>query len=397
MRTFLTYFKLELKRTLKSLPYFFAGAIVLVLLAGTIAFSASKMLYGEKALGKINVGVAMPENDRLAQMAMSMVASLDSVGSLCEFSYVEEEEGRKLLENGEIFALMQIPRGLLEGIMDGRNIPVTITFPENSGLEAAVFKELTEAGTSILGTAQAAIYSTDDFLKNHQLESFIGQAERELNTVFMRYALSREGYFRTVRVSASGDVTTAVFYGISASVMILLLLGIPAAPIVRPYKLAVEQRLTLCGIGRVRRTAVRTASLTMMLLLASALPLIYFMAKGYFDNTAAAVCGWFFVCLAAAGWILLIYELCQNTTAAILLLFFSTAVMLFISGGIIPSVFLPEAVGALGKWMPSSFLSDGIRWMLGGGELLPVLKLILLEGIVFSLSSAVRRKGYDNG
>ena len=57
MRTFLTYFKLELKRTLKSIPYFLAGAIVLVLLAGTIAFSASKMLYGDKALGKIIVGV----------------------------------------------------------------------------------------------------------------------------------------------------------------------------------------------------------------------------------------------------------------------------------------------------------------------------------------------------
>ena len=62
MRTFLTYFKLELKRTLKSIPYFLAGAIVLVLLAGTIAFSASKMLYGDKALGKIIVGVVVPEN-----------------------------------------------------------------------------------------------------------------------------------------------------------------------------------------------------------------------------------------------------------------------------------------------------------------------------------------------
>ena len=61
MRTFLTYFELELKRTLKSIPYFLAGAIVLVLLAGTIAFSASKMLYGEQAVGKINVGVVMPE------------------------------------------------------------------------------------------------------------------------------------------------------------------------------------------------------------------------------------------------------------------------------------------------------------------------------------------------
>ena len=371
MRTFLTYFKLELKRTLKSIPYFLAGAIVLVLLAGTIAFSASKMLYGDKALGKIIVGVVVPENDRLSEMAMNMVASLDSVGSLCEFTYTDKEEGTKLLERGEI--------------------------PENSGLEAAVFKELTQAGTSILGTAQAAIYSTDDYLIGHQMQSSIRQAEKDLNTVFMRYALSREAYFRTEKVSASGDVTTAVFYGISAVVMILLLLGIPAAPIVRPYKIVVEQKLALCGIGRVKRTAVRTAALTTLLLLASAVPLACFISKGYFDSAFTAVAGWLLVCMAAAGWILFIYELCGNTTAAILLLFVSTIVMLFISGGIIPAVFLPEAVTGLGKWMPAAFLMDAVKWMIKGGTALPVLKLVLMEGIVFALSAVLRRKEYDYG
>lgn len=370
---------------------------MLVLLAGTIAFSASKMLYGDKALGKIIVGVVVPENDRLSEMAMNMVASLDSVGSLCEFTYTDKEEGMKLLERGEIFALMELPPGLLEGIIDGSNIPVTITFPENSGLEAAVFKELTQAGTSILGTAQAAIYSTDDYLIGHQMQSSIRQAEKDLNTVFMRYALSREAYFRTEKVSASGDVTTAVFYGISAVVMILLLLGIPAAPIVRPYKIVVEQKLALCGIGRVKRTAVRTAALTTLLLLASVVPLACFISKGYFDSAFTAVAGWLLVCMAAAGWILFIYELCGNTTAAILLLFVSTIVMLFISGGIIPAVFLPEAVTGFGKWMPAAFLMDAVKWMIKGGTALPVLKLVLMEGIVFALSAVLRRKEYDYG
>lgn len=368
---------------------------MLVLLAGTIAFSAGKMLYGDRALGKIQVGVSIPENDSLAKMAMNMVSSLDSVGSLCEFVYLEEGEGRRRLERGEIFALMELPQGLLEGIMDGSNIPVTITFPEHSGLEASVFRELTEAGTSILGTAQAAIYATDDYLREHRLESSIGRAEKDLNTIFMRYALSREGYFRTERISAAGDVTTAVYYGISAVVLILLLLGIPAAPIVRPYQRAVEQKLTLKGIGRVKRTAVRTAALTTLLLSASFLPFLYFLSKGYFAAGAEAAAGWIIVCLAAAGWILFLYELCGNTTASILLLFFSTAVMLFVSGNIIPAVFLPESVNGLGNFTPVTFLSDAIRWMIKGGTIFPPLKLMILEVVVFTLTSVVRRKDID--
>lgn len=140
--------------------------------------------------------------------------------------------------------------------------------------------------------------------------------------------------------------------------MILLLLGIPAAPIVRPYKIVVEQKLALCGIGRVKRTAVRTAALTTLLLLASAVPLACFISKGYFDSAFTAVAGWLLVCMAAAGWILFIYELCGNTTAAILLLFVSTIVMLFISGGIIPGCI--SAGGSYRAWkMDAGSFSDG--------------------------------------
>ena len=53
MRTFLIYLQMECKRTLKSIPYVLTGAIVLVLLAGAIAFSAGKLLYGDRALGRI--------------------------------------------------------------------------------------------------------------------------------------------------------------------------------------------------------------------------------------------------------------------------------------------------------------------------------------------------------
>ena len=54
------------------------------------------------------------------------------------------------MRQGKLYALMLLPEGLLRGIMDGTNTPVTIVFPENAGLEAAVFRELADAGTQIL-------------------------------------------------------------------------------------------------------------------------------------------------------------------------------------------------------------------------------------------------------
>ncbi|MEG2452136.1 MAG: ABC transporter permease [Clostridium sp.] len=391
MRTFLIYLKLELKRMFKRIPYFLGGVVVLILLVGTVAFSASKMLYADRALSKIQVGVILPTDDKMASAALSMVSSLDSVGSLCEFQYMDETEGKKRLKQGTVSALMQIPEHLVEGIMDGSNTPVTIIFPKNSGLEASVFKELTEAGTSILRTAQAGIYGADEFLTLHQSESSIDQAERDLNRIYLNYALSRESYFKTQQISAAGDVTTVIFYGISASVLVLLLMGIPAAPMLRPYSNVMEQKLSMMGIGAIKRTAAKTIALTCMLLLASLIPYSLCLLKGYIRFGAATVLMWILICMAAAGWILFLYELSGNVQAGILLVFFSAVLMLFVSGGIVPGVFLPESIGSLGAWMPSTWLMDGIKWMIKGGNLIPVGRLILMEIAVFVLASAVRR------
>ena len=127
---------------IKTAPCFLAGAAVLAFLAGTVAFSASRALYGERALSGVQVGVVMPQEDRLARLALNLISSLDSVGSLCHFTQVEKEEGLSLLRGGGIAALLEIPPDVVEGILDGSNVPVTVTFAENAGLEAAVFREL---------------------------------------------------------------------------------------------------------------------------------------------------------------------------------------------------------------------------------------------------------------
>lgn len=86
--------RLELKRAWKRLPHMAAGAVVLTAMLGIIVLAAGKILYGEAALGRISVGVVLPEEDPMTQMAVHMMGSLDSVGSLCDFVFMGEEEAK---------------------------------------------------------------------------------------------------------------------------------------------------------------------------------------------------------------------------------------------------------------------------------------------------------------
>lgn len=392
MRTFFIYLQLEIKRTLKSIPFFLTGAMVLVIFASTIAFSASRILNGKEAMTKIRIGVVLPEDDRLSEKAVAMVASLDSVGSLCSFQYINEKEGKRLLKSGEISALMKIPKRFVQEIINGTNHSVIVVFPEHADIEASVLKELTEAGASILGTSQAAIYGTDRYLEIHGLDSEIVQAEKDLNVIFLRYALSRESYFQTQKVSASGDLSPLEFYGISGAVLVLLLLGIPAAPVIKPYKRVTEQKLTLIGINRWKRTLVRTLSLTGLLLMASSIPYLFCLYHGIFSSGFFCVIMWLLVCFSSAGWILFIYDICDSMTAAILALFFSASIMVFFSGGMIPKIFLPDIVCTIGTWMPTTFMMDAIKWMIQGGSVTAAVKLLRMELLLFILSALARRE-----
>ena len=237
----LVYLKLELKRAFKRLPHMAAGAIVLMAMLGTIAFAASKLLYGETTLERVTIGVVLPEEDRFARQLVRMLGTYDSVRSVCEFSFMDSSEAEKQLRDGEIFGIMNVPEGLVQGIMDGTNIPVTITLPQGNALENRVFKELTSAGARTLGSAQAGIYAGDQLLLNYDLAGGIGQLEADLNRIYMAYSLPRADLFEHVEVSATRDVDTLEFYGISAFVLYLLLAAIPVSGYLAPESRVMSQ------------------------------------------------------------------------------------------------------------------------------------------------------------
>ena len=246
----LVYLRLELKRACKKLPHIFAGAIVLLLLAGTIALLSARMLYGETSAGRITVGVVLPEGDAVAKKALAMVSSLESVKSICDFEYMNKEECLDKLKAGKLYAVMEVPEGFVQDIMNGTNTPVKILLPKGAGLESRIFKELTDAGASTLGASQAGIYAGDELLYLYGMADSVSSLEADLNRIYMGYSLPRMDYFKNVRVSATGDVDTIHFYGISTAVLFLLLCAIPVSAYLASGSASMKGQLALIGVGK---------------------------------------------------------------------------------------------------------------------------------------------------
>ena len=65
--------------------------------------------------------------------------------------------------------------------------------------------------------------------------------------------------------------------------------------------------------------------------------------------------------IAAAAIITAVYEFCGNRMTGMIVLFWGSIVMLFLSGGILPSAFLPEGLRKAGAVMPSAYMITGIE------------------------------------
>ena len=340
---------------------------MLALLLGTIALLAGKVLYGEEALERIKARVVLPADDKVAKQAMDMLSSMDSVESICDFLYMDEEEGRKRLEEGELSVLLIVPENFIQGVMDGSNRPVRVVLSENAGIEARAFREMADAGSRTLSAAQAAIYGADEWLSVSGRSGEIPQAEADLNRFYLRYALDREIYFREKTVSAVGDLTTGEHFAICFLVMFLILGGIPLSGYFCCGKRTFYQKLKALGIGEGIGAACEILAVAFLYALAvTVLTAAASLAIPPVKETVLRISwsgfgGILLVFLAAAAMISAVYELCGSRMSGMMAIFLGGMVMLFLSGGILPSAFLPESLRQVGGLLPGTCMIQGME------------------------------------
>lgn len=397
MKSYFILIQLEVKRALKRLGYLYLGMAALLILAGTAAFLTGRLAYGDRVSERISIGVVLPENDRLAGKAMSMAASLESVSSLCDFVTVDGKTAEEGLKNGEFYAVMKIPEGLVESIMDGTNLPVRVVFPGKASVEGRIFRELTEAGAAILGSAQAGIYAGDQVIQTkgesmglspEESQEAIACSEQDLNEIYLSYSLAREDYFLAQKVSATGDLDMVSYYGISGFILALLLMAIPVSGYLMPWNEAMKSQLTRAGIGY------------LFILAAVPMWLIYGLLEGeiftgkisgnqLFDLLRQMICICS-VCAGAAVLAVFLFEASGSLLGGMMLLFLTAAAQHFLAGGFLPLVFLPGAVRKLAPFLPSGILMDVMKTAVSGGwNFSAVFRLILMFAVFFAGSYAL--------
>lgn len=388
------YLKTELKRALKRLPYVLVGALPLFLLIVALASLAARALYGGDAAQRIRVGVSVAEGDDAAEQVISMLASLDSVSSVCDFVPMDLNQCLEDLKNGKIFAAIEAPEGFVQDIINGTNTPVTIWLPRGDGLEGRLFSALTDAGAQTLSASQAGIYGGNELYSQNGLQNRIAEMERDLNLSYIDFSLSRLSNFQRYLISGTGDVDAKQFYTISAFVLYLFFAAIPAGGYLLPHTKALCARLETAGIGGAWRELCRILGLTLLLLIVS-VPVIAagLWIKAVKISWVLLIC-LMLTCIAVSVEVILVYHIAGTFLGGVALHFLTVVAQHYVAGGFLPEVFLSPALRGVSQWLPSGVLMQTLKMAIlkqpRVGIFMAVCGMILLGTLLDILIERVR-------
>lgn len=388
MKQKIQYLYIEMKKTLRMLPRMLLQAVLLLFLTGMIAWGGVRSMERDPLTPGAEIAVVVREDNGMTRLALNYVENMESVSQFCRFRQTTEEEGFRLLEKGEAAALILLPEQLVEGIMNGVNPTVDIYFPKHAGLEAMLFRELTKAGEGMLRVAQAQIYGACDTARAYGLTEQLSVMEAEIDGYNLAFALDRLALYDTESVEVFGSMNVLQFYLASGTVLFLMLAGMAMYPVLQREPSVLRRQLERQGTGKVWQCfcqwlcGILCMGIVYGLLWAAMRQAVLLLpwsvggtpdpaAGGFMAGSTAGSVGIkvglaALVVMTSTSFLYLLHSLAGSRSGGILLVFVCSVAMVYLSGGIVPSVFLPQAMQKLGERLPAAYLIQAAGGVLTG-------------------------------
>lgn len=376
----LRLFKLTLKKYLHTIVYAILGAIVPLIIIGTIVFCVLKSYDNEDSIVKGKVGVVTEDiNDEYMDFAMNYLENMASTSEALEFIQMDNEEAAISLKKGEIIASIYFPAGIVDGILYGENIPAKITFNNNSSLSSILLTEITKAGVKLLSGAQAGTYTISELYYSLDCQNELNKAFNDVDMLNFTFVLSREYTFKTVNLSLEDIERTARagtnsdksdrlnirnrrntasplinYYTASALLIFLLILG---ASFVKFFQKESDSFYSLLLCKKMAGIVFGLYTYLIYFINIFIITLTFFLliqknTNYNFEINGASLIYILIASMLISSFTYFISNLTNNSFATILLLFLSGFAFPFISGALIPSSFLPDKLSIIANYLP---------------------------------------------
>lgn len=395
MKTWIAFFIVECKRTGKTLLKSIGSFCACLLLTAVLVAAFSAIMQNAQVFQKVNIGIAIPEGESISRLATQYISSMDSVRSVCDFYYLDEQEAVEQLKQGTLQAVVLLPEGFYHDVQVGINPPAQIYFPKDAAQNTQVFEELVTAGVSFLQTAEAGVYAALDMASYYGVELQGAGLGDTIAYLFAHQMLKRDSVYSARMLSSMGNLSVAEYYYAAGLVILLMMCGIQFGFLYGKRNRSVEDKLKIRGVGSIRQSVVKILVMTEFLYVTG---LLYYFAgigvagwtKTYFVFYQGTT--WYtllLLCLAIAIYFQVLYELSGSSSQAAVFVFAVNVITIIGAGVLIPEAYLGKEIAGISHFLPMKYWNVYAAGMLEGE-----LSKEAVTGTVFFLLMGMAAGGF---
>lgn len=372
MKTWIAFFIVECKRTGKTLLKSIGSFCACLLLTAVLVAAFSAIMQNAQVFQKVNIGIAIPEGESISRLATQYISSMDSVRSVCDFYYLDEQEAVEQLKQGTLQAVVVLPEGFYHDVQVGINPPAQIYFPKDAVQNTQVFEELVTAGVSFLQTAEAGVYAALDTASYYGVELQGAGLGDTIAYLFVNQMLKRDSVYSARMLSSMGNLSVAEYYYAAGLVILLMMCGIQFGFLYGKRNRSVEDKLKIRGVGSIRQSVVKILVMTEFLYVTG---LLYYFAgigiagwtKTYFVFYQGTT--WYallLLCLGIAIYFQVLYELSGSSSQAAVFVFAVNVITIIGAGVLIPEAYLGKEIAGISRFLPMKYWNVYAAGMLEG-------------------------------
>lgn len=372
MKTWIAFFIVECKRTGKTLLKSIGSFCACLLLTAVLVAAFSAIMQNAQVFQKVNIGIAIPEGESISRLATQYISSMDSVRSVCDFYYLDEQEAVEQLKQGTLQAVVLLPEGFYHDVQVGINPPAQIYFPKDAAQNTQVFEELVTAGASFLQTAEAGVYAALDTASYYGVELQGAGLGDTIAYLFVNQMLKRDSVYSARMLSSMGNLSVAEYYYAAGLVILLMMCGIQFGFLYGKRNRSVEDKLKIRGVGSIRQSVVKILVITEFLYVTG---LLYYFAgigiaswtKTYFVFYQGTT--WYallLLCLGIAIYFHVLYELSGSSSQAAVFVFAVNVITISGAGVLIPEAYLGKGIAGISRFLPMKYWNVYAAGMLEG-------------------------------
>ena len=372
MKTWIAFFIVECKRTWKTLLKSIGSFCACLLLTAVLVAASSAIMQNAQVFQKVNIGIAIPEGESISRLATQYISSMDSVRSVCDFYYLDEQESVEQLKQGTLQAVVVLPEGFYHDVQVGINPPAQIYFPKDAAQNTQVFEELVTAGVSFLQTAEAGVYAALDTASYYGVELQGAGLGNTIAYLFAHQMLKRDSVYSARMLSTMGNLSVAEYYYAAGLVILLMMCGIQFGFLYGKRNRSVEDKLKIRGVGSIRQSVVKILVMTEFLYVTG---LLYYFAgigvagwtKTYFVFYQGTT--WYallLLCLGIAIYFHVLYELSGSSSQAAVFVFAVNVITIIGAGVLIPEAYQGKEIAGISRFLPMKYWNVYAAGMLEG-------------------------------